>query len=72
MKDVIYHIFGRDIAKSLLECKEEKEEIKISGYIGKPLISRGNRGYENYFVNGRYIKNPIISRAIEDAYKRII
>lgn len=69
LKDVIYHIFGRDIAKSLLECKEEKEEIKISGYIGKPLISRGNRGYENYFVNGRYIKNPIISRAIEDAYK---
>lgn len=69
LKDVIYHIFGRDIAKNLLECEQEKNQIVISGYIGKPLISRGNRGYEIYFVNGRYIKSPIISRAIEDAYK---
>lgn len=69
LKDVIYHIYGRDIAKNLLECTWERHGISISGYIGKPLISRGNRGYENYFVNGRYIKNAIISRAIEDAYK---
>lgn len=69
LKDVIYHIYGRDIAKNLLECTWEQHGISISGYIGKPLISRGNRGYENYFVNGRYIKNAIISRAIEDAYK---
>jgi DNA mismatch repair protein MutL len=69
LKDVIYHIYGRDIAKNLLECKMEQNGISISGYVGKPLISRGNRGYENYFVNGRYIKSAIISRAIEDAYK---
>lgn len=69
LKDVIYHIFGRDIAKNLLQCEQEKDQIVLSGYIGKPLISRGNRGYEIYFVNGRYIKSPIISRAIEDAYK---
>lgn len=69
LKDVIYHIFGRDIAKNLLECKVDTEKVKICGFIGKPVISRGNRGYENYFVNGRYIKSNIISRAIEDAYK---
>lgn len=69
LKDVIYHIFGRDIAKNLLECRTDTEEVKIAGYIGKPVVSRGNRGYENYFVNGRYIKSAILSRAIEDAYK---
>jgi DNA mismatch repair protein MutL len=69
LKDVIYHIYGRDIAKNLLECQADTEGIQIEGYIGKPLISRGNRGYENYFINGRYIKSAIISRAIEDAYK---
>lgn len=69
LKDVIYHIYGRDIAKNLLECTSNNDGISIHGYIGKPMISRGNRGYENYFVNGRCIKNAIISRAIEDAYK---
>lgn len=68
-KDVIYHIYGRDIAKNLLSCEREEQGIKVHGYVGKPAVSRGNRGYENYFVNGRYIKNGIISRAIEDAYK---
>lgn len=43
--------------------------MKITGYIGKPVISRGNRNFENYFVNGRYIKSKIISKAIEDAYQ---
>ncbi len=43
--------------------------IRIRGFIGKPVISRGNRNYENYFVNGRYVKSTIIARAIEDAYK---
>lgn len=69
LKDVIYHIYGRDIAKNLLECTSDTNNMTVRGYIGKPMISRGNRGYENYFVNGRYIKNAIISRAIEDAYK---
>ncbi len=71
LKDIIYHIFGRDIAMSVLQVKYPKDEfgIEISGYIGKPVIARGNRGQENYFINGRYIKCAIINRAIEDAYK---
>ncbi len=69
LQDVIYHIYGRDIARNLLPVKANEEHIQIEGYIGKPIISRGNRAYENYFVNGRYIKSAIISRGIEDAYK---
>ena len=71
LKDIIYHIFGRDIAMSVLPVKYQKDEfgIEISGYIGKPVIARGNRTQENYFINGRYIKCAIINRAIEDAYK---
>ena len=69
LKDVIYQLFGREIAMNLLEIDEAFAGIKITGYIGKPLISRGNRNYENYYINGRYVKSNIISKAIEDAYK---
>ena len=69
LKDVIYHIYGRDIALNLLEVKDKEEDIEITGFIGKPIICRGNRAYENYFVNGRYLKNNIITKAIEDGYK---
>ena len=69
LKDVIYHLYGRDIASHLLEVNREVPGLKIRGFIGEPIISRGNRNFENYFINGRYIKNNIISKAIEDAYK---
>ena len=61
-KDLIYHIYGRDIASSLLEVNYESELFSVSGFIGKPLINRGNRNYENYFINGRYIKSSILSQ----------
>jgi len=69
LKDVIYQLFGREIAMNLLEIDEAIPGFKITGYIGKPLISRGNRNYENYYINGRYVKSNIIAKAIEDAYK---
>lgn len=68
LKDVIYQIYGRDIANNLLPLAFEKNGVKLEGYLGKPIISRGNRNFENYFVNGRYVKSHIISKAIEDAY----
>ncbi len=68
LKDVVYNIFGKDIASNLLETNAAKESCRISGFIGKPVISRGNRGCINYFVNGRYIKSNIINHAIEEAY----
>ena len=69
LKDVIYHIYGREIANNLLEISFERNGIEIHGYLGAPSISRGNRNYENYFINGRYVKNNTIYKAIEDGYK---
>lgn len=69
MKDVIYHIYGRDVANHLLPLEFEGKGVRLSGFLGEPLISRGNRNFENYFVNGRYVKSNILSKAIEDGYK---
>ncbi len=68
-KDVIYQIYGRDITREILEVDYENESLKITGYIGKPTVSRGNRNFENYYINGRFVKNKIIAKGIEDAYK---
>lgn len=68
-KEIIYHIYGREIAANLVEIHSEEHGIKVDGFIGKPIISRGNRNFENYFINGRYIKSSLILKAIEDAYK---
>lgn len=69
LKDVIYNIYGRDVASNLLELDYWQGGIHITGYLGKPLITRGNRNFETFFVNGRYVKSTMISRAVEDAYK---
>ncbi|WP_367565667.1 DNA mismatch repair endonuclease MutL [Lacrimispora sp.] len=69
LKDIVYTVFGREIASNLLSVSVKKKEVSIEGHIGKPVIARGNRNYENYFINGRYIKSSVISRAIEEAYK---
>ena len=66
LKDTIYNLFGREIAMNLLEVDSVFAGLKVTGYVGKPLISRGNRNYENYFINGRYVKSNIIAKAIED------
>lgn len=71
-KDVIYHIYGRDITSHLVSVKAEDESFSLSGFIAKPAISRGNRNYENYFINGRFVKNPIMYKAIEEAFKPYI
>ncbi len=68
-RDLIYHIFGREISASLLEVDYTCAYFSVSGFIGKPVITRGNRNYENYFINGRYIKSTLLSKAIEEAYK---
>ncbi|MGB4657724.1 MAG: DNA mismatch repair endonuclease MutL, partial [Mobilitalea sp.] len=79
-KDILYHVYGRDIAKELLPLDYPSEQtdssadsaetfVKMTGFIGKPTITRGNRNFENYFINGRYIKSNVITKAIEEAYK---
>ncbi len=69
LKDLIYTVFGREIAANLLPVEERGEWLSVTGFTGKPVIARSNRNYENYFINGRYIKSSIISKAIEEAYK---
>lgn len=72
LKDVIYTIYGKDIALNLIELNTKTENMRISGFIGKPVICRGNRTYENYFINGRYIKSNIINKAIEEGYRNFM
>ncbi|MFA9377163.1 MAG: DNA mismatch repair endonuclease MutL [Lachnotalea sp.] len=69
LKDIIYNVYGREIAGNLVEINSQMEGVKIAGVIGKPVISRGNRNYENYYINGRYVKSSIIAKAIEEGYK---
>lgn len=69
LKDLIYTVFGREIAANLLEVNTEEGVVHTVGFIGKPVIARSNRNYENYFINGRYIRSDVISKAIEEAYK---
>ena len=69
LKDIIYSIYGRETSGNLLQVDAETDGIRLNGYIGKPAITRGNRSYENYFVNERYVKSNIIARGIEDGYK---
>ncbi|MDY2659070.1 MAG: DNA mismatch repair endonuclease MutL [[Ruminococcus] gnavus] len=69
LKDVIYSIYGREAAANLIELDYSMDGLVMKGYLGKPMITRGNRNFENYFVNGRYVKNAMLSKAIEDAYK---
>ena len=70
LKEAIYQIYWRDITRELIEIhtKDRDETIRIDGFIGKPVISRGNRNFENYYVNGRYVKSKIVTKAVEDAY----
>lgn len=72
LKDVIYQIFGMEITSNLLEVHFSAPNIQIEGFIGKPLISRGNRNFENYFINGRFIKSMIINKSIEEGYKNFM
>ncbi len=69
LKDVIYHVYGRDVAMRMIQVEREEGPLSVSGFIGKPEISRGNRNYENYYINGRYVRSRIIAKGIEDGYK---
>ncbi len=72
LKEVIYRIYGKEIAASLIPFSAENDFCKVSGYIGKPEINRANRNYEIYFVNGRYVKDDLISKALEEGYKQYL
>jgi len=72
LQECIYSLYGRDIARSLIPVDYTEGEIHVWGYAGKPFLSKGNRSFENYYVNKRYIKNAVINKAIEEAYKTYV
>lgn len=72
LQDVIYHIYGKDVSANLLPIKRSVGDFAVEGYIGKAYVSKGNRSFEHYFVNGRYIRSNIVTRAIEEAYKSFV
>ena len=69
LKDIIYSIYGKSIAAELLEINDDTEGIRIRGFIAKPAVFRKNRNFENYFVNGRYVKSKVVARAIEEGFR---
>lgn len=72
LQDVIYHIYGKDVSANLLPVKRSVGNFAVEGYIGKAYVSKGNRSFEHYFVNGRYIRSNIVTKAIEEAYKSFV
>ena len=71
-KDVIYSIYGKDVAEAIINTEYEYEGIQISGVVGKPEIARSNRSNQLYFVNGRFIKDRTLTAAAEQAFKGMI
>ena len=69
LKDTVYGVFGRDITNSLIEVNSSDDFLSLNGFIGEPSVARSTRNLENYFINGRYVKDKVIAAAIEDAYK---
>ncbi|MCH5256287.1 MAG: DNA mismatch repair endonuclease MutL [Lachnospiraceae bacterium] len=72
LKEIIYRIYGKDIVKELTPINVEAEGFSIEGFLGKPVINRSNRNYELFYVNGRYIKSTLLSKAVEDGYKEYL
>lgn len=71
-KDIIYQIYGRDIASKLLNVTITATNFTVTGFIGRPSVTRGNRNFEHFFINTRYIKSDLLSRSIEDAFKKYL
>ena len=68
-KTAVFYVYGKDAANNMLPIFYKKGEYAVTGLIGKPELCRANRNYENLFINGRFIKNAVVSSAVEDAYK---
>lgn len=72
LKEVIYRIYGRDVAASLVPVQVQKDGLHVEGYLGKPVLVRSNRNFEIYFINGRFIRSSVVSRAVEEGYRQYL
>ncbi len=69
VRSAILYIYGKQMAEQMLKVSYSKDGFSVEGYAAKPELSRGNRNYENFFINGRYIRSTVVQNAVEDAYK---
>lgn len=72
LSEIIYRIYGKDVSDNMIPVEKETEGIRLTGFIGKPVLARANRNYETFFINGRYIKSKTISMALEEGYKSFL
>lgn len=69
IEDVVYQIFGREIVKNLLPIEQKTEYYSLKGFLGNYTVNRGNRDFENFFVNGRLVEDKILRKAVEEGYR---
>ena len=72
LKEIIYRIYGRDVSLNLVPINVTERGVTLEGYLGEPSINRSNRNFEIFFVNGRYVKDKIVSKALEEGYKQYL
>ncbi|MCM1557936.1 MAG: DNA mismatch repair endonuclease MutL [Butyrivibrio sp.] len=72
LREVIYRIYGRDVANALVPIQYAQDGVKIEGYLGKPVQVRSNRSYEIYFINGRFVRSNVVARAVEEGYREYL
>lgn len=72
LKELIYRIYGRDVSREIIPINEKRDEIALTGYLGKPVLNRSNRNFEIYFVNGRFVKSKVVQNACEEGYRQYL
>lgn len=72
LREVIYRLYGRDIASRLIAIQEERNGVRIEGYLGRPELVRSNRGFEIYFMNRRFIRSQLVAKALEEGYREYL
>lgn len=72
LREIVYRIYGKEISAELLDFSCEREGMRITGLLGKPAINRANRSFEIFYINGRYIRSALISKAVEEGYREYL
>ena len=72
LKEVIYRIYGKEVTEHLIDFSLNGKSVRVRGFLGKPEQNRSNRNFEIFFVNGRYVHNDVLQKAVEEGYKQYL
>lgn len=72
LREIVYRIYGKEISSALKDFRCERDGMTVTGLLGKPVINRANRSYEIFYINGRYIRSTLISKAVEEGYREYL